>query len=190
MNKSDLRKLYLEKQKHLSEAERVDKSRRIAGGFFQHLNLSEINFLHCFLPIERFNEIDTHLILEKLWREFPWIETVVPRVNLDTNEIENLKFTQETELVLSNWQINEPSHDDIVETEKIDLVLAPLLCFDEQGHRVGYGKGFYDRFLAKCRPDTQKIGLSYFPPEANISDINAFDIRLDLCIAPEKIWQF
>jgi len=190
MDKSELRKIYLEKQKNLLPAEREEKGRGIASLFFQSLDLSSINFLHCFLPIERNNEINTHLILEKLWRDFPHIVTLVPRVDLDTNEIENLKYTHQTELVLSNWQIHEPSHDDIVETEKIDAVLVPLLCFDERGYRVGYGKGFYDRFLAKCRPDTQKIGLSYFPPVPEISDTAGFDIRLDLCVTPEKVWQF
>jgi 5-formyltetrahydrofolate cyclo-ligase len=190
MNKSELRKIYLEKQKSLSDLECSEKSGQIIGLFFQSFDMSDVHILHSFLPIRRYNEIDTHLILEKLWRDFPQIETVVPRVNLDTNEIENLKFTHETELVLSNWQINEPSHNEIVEIEKIDMVLVPLLCFDESGHRVGYGKGFYDRFLTKCRPDTQKIGLSYFPPVKEITDADSFDIRLDLCLTPEKVWRF
>lgn len=190
MKKSDLRKIYLTKQRGLSASERAGKSEQIALRFFELLRQTEIHFLHCFLPIERYNEIDTHIILGKLWQDFPQIVTVVPRVNLDTNEIENLKFTHETELVLSNWQINEPSHDEIVETEKIDLVIVPLLCFDESGHRVGYGKGFYDRFLAKCRPDAKKAGLSYFPPVKAIPDVYGLDVKLDLCLTPEKAWQF
>jgi 5-formyltetrahydrofolate cyclo-ligase len=190
MLKSELRKIYLEKQKALSESERSERCAKLVNLFFQHFNLTKIHFLHSFLPIRRYNEINTHLILEKLWRDFPQIETVVPRVNPDTNEIENLQFTHETELALSNWQIHEPTHDEIVEPEKIDIVLAPLLCFDESGHRVGYGRGFYDRFLAKCRPDAQKIGLSYFEPVAEIADTGGFDTSLDFCVTPDKIWQF
>src|ERR1044072_4971258 len=190
MNKSDLRKTYLAKQKDLTPLERAEHSYHILQLFFSSLELPEIHFLHRFLPIERYNEINTHLILEKIWRDVPEIETVVPRVNLDTNEIENLRFTHETELVLSNWQINEPSHDEIVETAKVDLVIVPLLCFDESGHRVGYGKGFYDRFLAKCRPGAKKAGLSYFPPVKEIPDVYHLDVKLDICIPPEKVWRF
>jgi 5-formyltetrahydrofolate cyclo-ligase len=190
MTKIELRKLYLSKQKELTPVARAERSFHISQLFFRSLDLSEINFLHCFLPIERYHEIDTHIILEKLWKDFPRIETVVPRVNLDTNEIENLKFTHETELVLSNWQIHEPSHDELVAAEKIDAVIVPLLCFDESGHRVGYGKGFYDRFLAKCPPGVKKIGLSYFPPVKAIPDVYHLDIRLDLCLTPEKVWRF
>jgi 5-formyltetrahydrofolate cyclo-ligase len=190
MNKAESRKNYLEKQRALSKKYCSVKSEQITDLFLKTAGLSKVRFLHCFLPIERYHEINTHFILEKIWRKFPQIETVVPRVNLDTNEIENLRFTHETELVLSNWQINEPSHNELVETEKVDMVVVPLLCFDERGHRVGYGKGFYDRFLAKCRPDTQKIGLSYFPPAKGITDVGPHDIKLDLCITPDKAWRF
>src|SRR5687767_12549140 len=112
MLKAELRKIYLEKRKNLSPEERKQKSRQIADRFFQNFDLSEINFLHVFLSIERFNEIDTSLIIEKIRREFPRIELVVPRVNRQTNELENLAFKPETELIESSWQIYEPAGND------------------------------------------------------------------------------
>ena len=190
MLKAELRKIYLEKRKNLSPEERKQKSRQIADRFFQNFDLGEINFLHVFLSIERFNEIDTSLIINKIRREFPRIELVAPRVNPQTNELENLAFKPETELIESVWQIYEPAGNDTLETEKIDLVLVPLLCFDREGHRVGYGKGFYDRLLKKCRADYRKIGLSYFAPVEEISDTHDFDVKLDFCITPENIWRF
>jgi 5-formyltetrahydrofolate cyclo-ligase len=188
MTKSELRKIYLEKQIALSSAMRNEKSAQIAERFFDRFDLSEINFLHCFLPIGRTNEIDTKPVFEKIWREFPNIETLVPRVNFETNEIENLKFSGETALRENRWKIHEPSHDEKFDTEKIDAVLVPLLCFDVKGHRVGYGKGFYDRFLKTCRKDCLKIGLSYFPPVEEIADAWESDVMLDFCVTPEKIF--
>ncbi|CAN5684346.1 5-formyltetrahydrofolate cyclo-ligase [soil metagenome] len=190
MTKSELREIYLVRQKSLSTLERKRASKWVANLFFQVFNLSKIKFLHCFLPIEKFREIDTKLIIDRIWREFPHIETLAPRVNFQTNEIENLKFTVETKLVRNAWQIHEPMHDKIIETEKIDAVLIPLLCFDERGFRIGYGKGFYDRFLKNCRADCLKIGLSYFAPVKKIEDAQDFDAKLDFCIAPEKVWRF
>lgn len=192
MTKNELRKIYLEKRKTLAPEEIEQKSLQIAEIFFQSFDLRRIKVLHCFLPIEKFNEIHTQIIFERIWREFPQIETLLPRVNFQTNEIENLTFTPGTELVQNNWQILEPAHDESVATEKIDAVLVPLLCFDSHGFRVGYGKGFYDKFSAKCRPDCLKIGLSFFPPVETISDINEFDVRLDFCVTPEDVvgsWQ-
>ena len=188
MTKFELRKIYLEKRKNLSPEERKQKSQQIADRFFQNFDLSEINFLHIFLTIERFNEIDTNLIIEKIRREFPHIELVAPRVDPQTNELENLAFKPETELIESVWQIYEPAGNDLVETEKIDLVLVPLLCFDREGHRVGYGKGFYDRLLNKCRADCLKIGLSYFAPVEKISNTHDFDVKLDFCVTPEEVF--
>ena len=70
------------------------------------------------------------------------------------------------------------------------MVLVPLLCFDRSGHRVGYGKGYYDRFLRKCRADCKKIGLSMFDPVDEITDAGESDVRLDLVITPTATVSF
>ena len=190
MTKSELRQNFLAFQKSFSAAERKEKSFRISELFFQNFDLSQISFLHCFLPIEKSNEIDTRPFFEKIWRDFPHIQTLAPRVNFQINEIENLKFSTETKTEKNIWEIFEPTHNKRVETGKIDAVLVPLLCFDKRGFRVGYGKGFYDKFLIKCRADCLKIGLNYFAPVGEIFDVNEFDIKLDFCVTPDKIWKF
>ena len=187
MTKAELRKTYISRQKDLSPADRAEKSRAIAGQFFQHFDLSRTRFIHCFIPIEKFNEIDTKFIFERLWSGHPRTEAVVPRVDFETNEIRNLRFDPTTELKRNTWHIDEPEHDEFVESDKIDIVLVPGSCFDLEGHRVGYGKGFYDRFLKTCRPDCLKIGLSYFEPVEAIDDIHDGDVALDFVITPERV---
>ena len=71
-----------------------------------------------------------------------------------------------------------------------DLIIVPLLAVDAQGHRVGYGKGFYDRFLSKCRPDCLKVGLNYFEPDERIVDVGEHDIKLDACVTPTEVFCF
>lgn len=190
MTKAELRKIYLVRRKSLSAFERKQKSEQIADEFFDTFQLSGINFLHCFVPIEKFNEVDTHLIFQRIWREFSQIQTLAPRVDFQTNEIESVKFSPETNLTENDWQIPEPAGDKTIAASEIDLVLIPLVCFDERGFRVGYGKGFYDKFLKNCRADCLKIGLSYFAPAAKIADAKDFDVKLDSCVTPEKVWQF
>lgn len=189
MTKAKLRKIYLEKVRSLSLEERTDKSKRVAHQFFTTFDLSNINFVHCFLPIERFNEIDTSLIFKTIWKKFPHIHTVVPRACFRTGEMESLRFTSETELKENAWQIHEPVHDEAVGISEIDMVLVPGLCFDKEMHRVGYGKGFYDRFLKKCRPDCVKIGLNYFPAVEKIHDVHEGDAQLDFFVTPERIYE-
>lgn len=187
MTKSELRKIYLTRRKEFSPAEIKHKSSLIARRFFENFDLSAVEFLHCFVAVEKLSEVDTNLIFQKIWRCFPHVETVVPRVNYRTGELEHLKFTPASKVVKSNWGIDEPEGNEFVESEKIDLVLVPLLCFDQNGFRVGYGKGFYDKFLKNCRVDCLKIGLSYFEPITKIEDVSEFDVRLDFCVMPERV---
>ena len=190
MNKSQLRKIYTARQKNLSPFETKQKSDLIADGFFREFDLSRVQILHCFIAIEKFNEIDTTLIFKRLWENYPQIETLVPRVDFQNGEIENLNFTIDTKLKNNIWQIKEPLNDEMIETKEIDLILVPLLCFDEKGFRVGYGKGFYDKLLKNCRNDCLKIGLSFFEPTEKIADVENFDVKLDFCVTPEKVWRF
>ena len=190
MTKSGLRKIYLKKQKLLSGVERIDKSLQIAANFFDYFSLAKVQFLHAFLPIEKNGEIDTFAVINRLWCDFPKIATSVSRVDFETMTLESLKFDSTTKLIANRWHIFEPTGTETVEVEKIDAVLVPLLCFDERGFRVGYGKGFYDKFLMNCRADCLKIGLSYFAPVNEISDVREFDMKLDYCVTPQKVVEF
>lgn len=189
MTKSELRKHYLQKQKALSPEERTEKSRLIAERFFASFDLTGLSYLHCFIALEKFNEIDTLPIFQKIWQDHPGIATLVPRIEPEGYNLSHLHFKADTELVRNSWEISEPAQGTRVEPGRIDMVLAPLLTFDTRGHRVGYGKGFYDRFLARCRPDCLKIGLSYFPPAAEIDDAGEHDIALDAFVTPDAIYR-
>lgn len=190
MLKANLRKSYLDKQKLLSSSERLQKSKQICESFFYTFSLEKIQIIHLFLSIEKNKEIETQLFYERLWQDFPKIKTVVPRINKTIDELESLDFSIKTKLQLSSWQIPEPIGDKTIGDNQIELVLVPLLCFDKKGFRVGYGKGYYDKFFTKCHANCLKIGLSYFPPIEEISDINEFDVTLDYCVTPKKIWKF
>lgn len=191
MKKVELRKIYLEKRNRLSAEEVFAKSGKICDSLFENFDFKKINYLHCFLSIEKFNEIETRLIFERIRKDFPHIKTVAPRVNREKDLLENVEFSEETKLVRNSWGIAEPSQKKTVESRLIDAVIVPLLCFDERGYRVGYGKGFYDKFLKECPEDCLKIGLSFFVTIPQIEDVHKADIRLDYCITPEKIyaWQ-
>ena len=190
MTKAQLRHDYLAKRQLLSVQERERASAEIITRFFANFNLSTIKVLHCFIPIDRFGEVDTRPVFQRTWSDFPAVVTVVPRVDRDTGELESLLYGPDTELKHNRWQIGEPMHNDRVEPPEIDIVIVPLLCFDCRGHRVGYGKGYYDRFLARCRPDCQKVGLCMFAPIDAIPEAHEGDIRLDACITPTEIINF
>ncbi len=191
MKKIELRKLYLSKRKALSVEERVVRSKRITELFFQNFDLSIIKTLHIFLPIIKHNEIDTWLIIRHLQQNFSKINIVIPKIIPEKFELDNYLF-DEKNLIENHWGILEPSGENQkqIQPKQIDLVIIPLLIFDKNGNRVGYGKGFYDRFLEQCKPKTLKIGLCMEEPVESIEDVNEFDIKMDFCITPTNIYKF
>ena len=190
MNKSDFRQIFLEKRISLSTDEVAAKNGQIADRFFSSTNLKTIKVLHTFIPIARHNEIDSSKIYGRIWAEFPSIKTAAPHTNFATGELESRTFDATMQFFKNSWGISEPVNGELVDPTEIDIVLVPLLCFDLKGQRVGYGKGFYDRFLVRCRPDCLKVGLSLFPPVEEIGDAGQYDVPLDRCITPIETYSF
>ena len=190
MTKSELRKNHLAKRHALSAEELATNSRQIADRFFGNIDLTAVKTVHTFIAIEKFNEVDTSLIYKRIWLDFPQIRTLAPLTDLDRDGLEHFEFDAGTGLVESRWGICEPVGGESVDAAEIDLVLVPLLCFDERGYRIGYGRGFYDKFLSRCRPDCLKVGLSVFEPVKVIGDADEHDVPLNRCITPENIFSF
>jgi 5-formyltetrahydrofolate cyclo-ligase len=190
MKKKELRKVYLDKRAALSRVQFSRGCSKIGGLLYGSFEWTGIKYLHHYLPILDSNEIDTSLILSHVISKNLSIKRIVPRVNKSALELEHLFLRKETILKTNKWGIPEPTGSETVPEDLIDLVIVPLLCFDKRGHRVGYGGGFYDRFLAKCRPDCIKIGVSLFDPVDQISDIHDGDVSLDFCVTPERVYEF
>lgn len=154
-------------------------------------NWSAIHVLHLFLPIVERKEVDTFEFVNFFKTNHPHINLVVPRCNFNTKEMEAIHFEPEVTVLAKNkQQIPEPIYGNIVDVKLIDAVIVPLLAFDQKGHRVGYGAGFYDRFLEQCKPDVLKIGVSLFEPVEEIIDTHQHDIPLTHCITPNKTYYF
>src|SRR5690606_9118254 len=170
-----------------TEEERQQLSQQLCDQLFRAMDFSRIQVVHTFLPILRTKEVDTWVIINRLRRDFPRVKIAVPRINNQSSEMEHYYLEGPDQLKNNTWDIPEPVKGVPAPTEKIDAVLVPLLAFDKQGHRLGYGRGFYDRFLSGCRRDCHKIGLSFFSTEEKIDDISDKDVALDLIVTPEMV---
>lgn len=190
MQKAELRQEALRRRSLYTEEELAFRSHRVCERFFASVPLQNIRVLHLFLPISRQKELNTWLLIDRLWQGFPAVSLAVPMADLQLTHLTHFLLRPDTPLMENRWGIPEPVGAEEVPPEAIDMVLLPLLTFDLQGNRVGYGKGFYDRFLARCRPDVQKVGLSLEPPVPQISDPNPFDVSLDAAVTPEEVYWF
>ena len=185
MLKKDLRLSYGVLRKKISEEILLKSSLGIANSLLQ-LPIWHYDYFHLFMSIVEKREIDTTFILAILQGKDKHV--IVPKVIGDT--LEHFLLTDATKFVHSKWGVPEPTDGITVPPRQLDVVFVPLVAFDKIGNRVGYGKGFYDDFLAACRADVIKVGLSMFEAEDRISDVAPHDIGLDYCVTPKKIYSF
>ena len=190
MTKAELRKKYLNERLSLSEKDVWQFNQDICENFFSRLDVSGIKVLHSFIPMEKTKEPDTWIIINEVKRKFPQLRISIPRINVQAIAIENFFYESPDQLKINAWGIPEPAYGVPTPTDAIDMVLVPLLIADEAGHLVGYGKGFYDKFLGTCKPSCVSVGLCFYDPIDKIDDINGLDMPLKYCVTPFKVHQF
>ncbi|WP_343564855.1 5-formyltetrahydrofolate cyclo-ligase [Sphingobacterium sp.] len=188
-SKKELRQEFKLKRCQLSgeEEERLNRDLLLQ---FQKIDLTAVKFMHVFLPIEKYHEPNTYSIINYVKEFFPKVVLVVSRSNFADYSMQHYILDEQTVFETNEWGIPEPISGTEVLPTAIDFILVPLLVFDVDGHRVGYGKGFYDRFFALCAPEIQRVGLSFFNPIERIADRNEHDVRLTQAITPNRIYSF
>lgn len=185
LSKIEAREKYRNLRKQLPESELLDMSLEIANNLLK-FNIWELKTFHLFMTIDENREVDTKPIFDLFIGKGK--EIIIPKINTSTNTLDSYIFDEKTLFEISKLRIPEPNNG-IVFNGKIDVVILPLLAYDLDGNRIGYGRGFYDNFLSKLESEPLKIGISYFSPEKSI-ECNNHDINLDYCITPNKIFSF
>lgn len=189
MKKEEARIHYKQQRKDLGDAERskLDDLMLIQ---FQTVSLPHIHHLLTYWPIEENHEPNTHLFAGYLEFRNPMMKFLYPRSDFATQQMEAIEVGADTAFQINAWNIHEPMDGTVTDASVIDMIFVPLLIFDNNGRRVGYGKGFYDKYLAQCRPDCLKVGFSYFEPIDKIEGTHEFDVPLNLCITPNNVYVF
>ena len=191
MRKADLRVEYKQRRLDITDKQRLAWNDLLLIQF-QQVDCSQIESVLTYSPITKWMEFDPVYWVDYLEFGCPELKIAFPRVDLEAHpRMEAVLVDVDTEWKKHDWGMEEPVTGSVIPPKNLDLVLVPLLAFDRRGFRVGYGKGFYDEFLAHTRPDCAWVGISYFPPVPDlISDIDAHDLPLDLVITPDEIFTF
>ena len=184
-DKTFLRSHYKKKRLSLTKQEVDHLSQRVCKQL-DKLSIWRLKHYHIFISISKYNELDTSYIINKLKSEKKII--IVPKIS--NNELVHIAINDQTEFSINEYGIKEPNNGNHFIIENLDLIFIPLLAFDLEGHRVGYGKGYYDRFLKLTNKSSLKIGLSFFDPINKIQDIDDNDVKLDYCVTPTQIHKF
>ena len=195
MNKKEIRFGYRQKRAALASDRLTIASQQICDQFFADTRISRClarpnAIVHTYLPMARQNEVDTWPLIHQLWRDFPQVRIWSSVTEPKTHTLHHFQLTAHTPLTETKWGIPVPSGTFRQETGQPDLVIVPLLAFDKQGNRVGYGGGYYDRFLAQTSPDCLKVGLSFFEPIEQIDEVEKTDVRLNGCLMSVNVCWF
>lgn len=189
MTKQELRQVYKTKRTLIPVQEKL--------GFddllllkFQEFNYTGIQTVLTYWPLSDQAEPNTFLFSAYLRHMIPGLILAYPQTETASHQMTALAIHEDTVYHTTQWGITEPKEGVVLRPEQIDMVFVPLLVCDTHGYRVGYGKGFYDRYLINCRKDIVKIGFSYFEPIDKITDTDQFDVPLTYCITPQCAYEF
>ena len=189
MLKAEARKFYRDKRMALSVAEKA-KSDNLLLIQFQTVQFPFIHTLLTYWPIEENNEPDTHLFTDYIEFKNPALKILYPQSDFTNNMMQAIEVNVDTAFKKNEHNIHQPIDGTLINSTAIDMVFVPMIVCDQQGYRVGYGKGFYDKYLENCREDCIKAGFCYFGPIDKIDDRREFDIPLDICITPHNVYVF
>ena len=187
MNKLKIRKHFKERRFELNS----DELQLISQKIINHLS-TKFDFggklTNLFLPIKKFNEIDLFPLINEI------IElngkVCINQADFATNTIKPFYFSNKIKIEINPLGIPEPANGQEAKSNEIDFIIVPLLAFDNQGYRVGYGKGFYDKFLQECSSNSIFIGVNHFNEISEIDNLGSHDIPLHFIVTPEKIYEF
>lgn len=189
MVKKQIRQEYIEKRSLLTYSEIADMDDRMFNNF-RTVDLQGAQQLLSYCSVPERKEFNTKICEQLLMLENPGMKIALPKLRDDDITMDAVEVNSGSILVKNRFNIPEPAEIKIVDPQLIDAVFVPLLAFDTRGFRVGYGKGFYDRYLSACAQDVVKIGFSYFEALDIIEDINEFDVPLNYCITPMRVYEF
>lgn len=185
MNKSALRKYYKRKRAELESADREKASQDIAEQLITHWNFKD-EVISVFLPIKKLFEIDTQFIIDDLSKKNTFCS---PVADFSTHLMQHVELNKSSAVKENQLGIPEPVNGKSFSPKEITVVLIPLLISDNKGHRIGYGKGFYDRFLNQCNSKTLFVGVNYFEPIEEVPEVNQHDVPIDFLITPHQVFK-
>ena len=192
MDKFEARKKYRSLRDKLSEEDLLDSSVKIANNCL-NLDIWEYHNYHIFLSIEKNKEIDTNPIINIINGRHK--QVIISKSNFKDYSLTNYILDDNVILELNKYGIPEPKNGKKIKNNLIDVVFVPLLSYDKKGSRVGYGKGFYDRYLnnlSKLNKKFVAIGIAFSFQKNKKIPSSKFDFRLNSIFTEKGFleWEF
>jgi 5-formyltetrahydrofolate cyclo-ligase len=178
--KKQLRKEIFKKRQQLSAEEYQAKSRVICDKLLQHPNVQKANSVHIYYPINQ--EVDVRSLIEYLWSSNK--KVVMPRADFETKEMVNYFVISYGQLEETKYGLMEPRTNSPLQIGSPDLVIVPGVAFSIDRYRLGYGGGFYDRWLAGV--ESFRLGVAFDLQIVTKLPVEIHDVRLNQIITETR----
>ncbi|MHB9941172.1 5-formyltetrahydrofolate cyclo-ligase [Clostridium sporogenes] len=158
-NKAILREKIINVRKYLTLEEKIKRDTIIKDKLQKNSSYKDSNFIFIYVSLR--DEVNTHDIIKEGLKHGKRV--CVPKVISTKEGMVAIEIKDFSELIeCGHYKILEPKNfQNIVDPKEIDLAILPGLAFDLKGGRLGYGGGFYDRFIPKLKREVPKIALAY-----------------------------
>lgn len=183
MTKKELRKKIIKIRDSQSEEEILRKSKIIEEKLFSLSEFKESSTVMFYYSIK--GEVKTYEMINRAIEN--GYKVFLPKTDKINRELIPYKVENLEELEIGAYNILEPKDSsEKINPEALDLIIVPGVVFDENCYRIGYGGGFYDRFLKKIKK-AKKIGLAYELQIVKKIPVEENDVKLDIVITEKRI---
>ncbi|MDR9419688.1 5-formyltetrahydrofolate cyclo-ligase [Gracilimonas sp.] len=183
--KEELRDRVLSQRKEMPEEEWEEKSQSITRKLTESDFFNDAKVVHTYVSMNERREVNTDELIEKLFESEK--KVVVPVTNFSDHSLTHIELRSFGELISNKWGVREPEiKENQVQEEDLDLIVIPMAAGDRKGNRLGYGQGFYDRFLEQ----TNGLKVGFVFSDFLFDDIPAeeFDVKMDVIITENELF--
>ena len=190
INPNALRQQKREQRRQLSASQQAKHAEQLTERLLDHIAFIDSQRIAAYLAND--GEIDPAQIIEHAWNLGK--QVYLPVLSAHENSLLFAPFEKDNPMCRNQFGINEPDclPEHWLKAKHMDLILLPLVAFDEQGNRMGMGGGFYDRSLANIRQQansTQLIGLAHEVQKTIQLDVQSWDIPLHAIATEDRFYQ-
>lgn len=177
-NKAAVRSRQLAIRRSLQKDERKQLSKSITDRIFESDEFQSADTIHSYVAIEKNGEVATEDFIATCL--YLGKNIIVPKMK-PNGELSHHRIKSLESLKPNKWGVPEPSGENVSTLQEGMLIIVPMVASDFKLNRLGYGKGYYDRFLSKVQ--STKIGLCYsFNLCWNTLPAEDFDIKMDFVV--------
>ncbi|MGY6027959.1 5-formyltetrahydrofolate cyclo-ligase [Phytobacter sp. AG2a] len=189
-SRQEIRKLIRQRRRALTSEQQAQFSEQAATRLMAYPPVLMAHTVAVFLSFD--GELDTQPLIEQLWRSGKRVYLPVLHPFSPGNLL-FLHYHPQSVLVINRLKIQEPKLDvrDVLPLEKLDVLVTPLVAFDEKGQRLGMGGGFYDRTLQHWqRYNVQPVGFAHDCQQVGELPVEEWDIPLPAVVTPSTVWEW